>query len=117
MEEPGMGDEAAITVEALCVGIAGLRPDEVEHWVACRWVRADEADGRLLFREIDVARARLIHDLRRDMRIDDAALPMVLSLLDQLYAERRRLRRLRDALEQAAPDAVRRDVLARLSAV
>ena len=44
---------------------------------------------------------RLIVELREQMQVNDEALPIVLSLLDQLYEARRRMRRVRDALERA----------------
>lgn len=94
-----------ITIETLCLRVARVTPLELEDWVARNWLRPDGEPGAFLFRPIDEARVRLILELRHDMRIDDEALPLVLSLLDQLYAERRRASRLRDALsgEHAAP--------------
>jgi chaperone modulatory protein CbpM len=44
-----------------------------------------------------VARARLIVELRDTAEVNDAAMPVVLSLLDQLYDLRRQLRRLHRA--------------------
>ena len=43
------------------------------------------------FDDADVARIELICDLRQSMAIDDEAMPLVLSLLDQLYSARRLL--------------------------
>ena len=63
------------------------------------------------FREIDVARVRLIHDLQRVMAIDEATMPLVLSLLDQVYALRGTLRDLLRALE-TQPEPVRTTVFA-----
>ncbi len=65
------------------------------------------------FREIDVARVRLIHDLQRVMAIDEATMPLVLSLLDQVYALRGTLRDLLRALE-TQPEPVRTTVFAAL---
>ena len=61
-----------------------------------------------------MARVRLIQELRDDMQVNEEALPVVLSLLDQLYDLRRRLRELGDAIGQTAPDAVRRSLAAHL---
>jgi chaperone modulatory protein CbpM len=96
-----------ITLDMLCLRVAGLRPDEVEYWIANAWIRADGQPGQRRFRDIDVARARLIVELRADLGIDDEALPVVLSLLDQLYAARRQMHRLRRAVERSAPEEVR----------
>jgi chaperone modulatory protein CbpM len=56
------------------------------------------------FREIDVARVRLIHDLHHAMAIDEATMPLVLSLLDQVYALRGTLRDLLGALGAQSED-------------
>ena len=71
------------------IAVAALFPDlttvEIIQWVEQGWVVPDTADAGLVFHEIDVARVRLIHDLRRDMEIGEDAIPLVLSLLDQVY--------------------------------
>ena len=66
-----------------------------------------------VFHEVDVARVRLIQELRYDLAIDEEALPVVLHLLDQVYALRRRLRQMHDVIA-TQPDEVRAALLARL---
>ena len=100
-----------ITMEALVVTIGDLDPRQVEGWIASDWVRPAGGRGAWLFRDIDVARVHLIRSLRHDLGLRDDALPVVLRLVDQLYDERRRLRRLRDALDRTVPDDIRRAVL------
>lgn len=81
-----------ITLELLCEQVSGLEADVLRDWVLAGYVRADtQPEGFLHFQEIDVARVRLILDLRENLALNDDALPVVLSLLDQLYALRRRL--------------------------
>jgi chaperone modulatory protein CbpM len=60
-------------------------------------------DGDWRFRRIDVARAQLIWELRSDMQVNEEALPIVLSLLDQLYDLRRQLRAISEAFAEAIP--------------
>ena len=96
-----------ITIETLFIRVGGLRRDDLEHWIAQSWVRPDGEPGRYLFHDIDVARVQLILELREQMQVNEEALPVVLSLLDQLYEARRRMRRVRDALDQATPDELR----------
>lgn len=104
-----------ITVDDLCRMVRGLEPRELEHWIAERWVLPEsEIEGRYVFREIDVARVRLIVELRHDLAVGEEALPVVLRLLDQLYATRRRMRDLVEALE-ALPEDGRRKLRARLA--
>ena len=105
-----------ITIETLCVRVVGLRREDVEHWIGQSWVRPDvvSADGeprRYLFRDIDIARVRLIVELREQMQVNEDALPIVLSLLDQLYEARRRMRRVSDVLQRAASPELREHVL------
>jgi chaperone modulatory protein CbpM len=86
-----------ITIDHLCLEIEGLRPQDIERWVGNAWVRADDAAEGYVFHEIDVARVRLIVELRDTMQVNEEALPVVLGLLDQLYDLRRELRRLATA--------------------
>lgn len=102
-----------ITVEILS-RTAHVAVAEIESWVGSAWLRPAGEPGRWLFAEVDVARVRLIAELRT-LRIDEEAMPVVLSLLDQLYATRRDLRTVLDAVEQAAPPEVRTAVLSRLA--
>lgn len=103
-----------ITIETLRVQVRGLADDDLLRWIDNAWVRPDGEPGRYLFREIDVARVRLILELRDDMQVNEEALPVVLSLLDQLYALRRQARQLTRTLEQVLPDERRGDVLREL---
>jgi chaperone modulatory protein CbpM len=70
------------------VRLSGCTHDELTRFVSEHWVEP-EGDG---FVEADIARVHLILELRRDLAIDDEAMPLVLSLLDQVYALRRQLR-------------------------
>ena len=48
---------------------ADLTQVELITWVERGWVLPDATGGSLEFHEIDVARVRLIHDLRRSMEV------------------------------------------------
>lgn len=99
------------TWDAVVLIVAGLDRDEVEHWVAQDLVRPARHGDDWMFRDIDVARLQLIQELRHGLRLEEEALPVVLRLLDQLYDARRRLRRLRDAVDRGATPDVRDAVL------
>jgi chaperone modulatory protein CbpM len=86
---------------------------ELTTWVERGWVIPDPAGSVLEFREIDVARVRLIHDLRHSMDIGEDAMPLVLSLLDQVYELRSRMKSVLRALE-AQPRDVQRAIAAAL---
>lgn len=83
---------------------ADLPDVELISWVERGWVVPETADTAMVFHEIDVARVRLIHDLRRDLDIDEDTMPVVLSLLDQVYELRGTLKSLLRALESQPPD-------------
>ena len=93
-----------ITRERLLAIVGGVEAAELERWVAEEWVRPERRAGDLLFSDIDVARTRLLIELRDELRLDDEAVPVVLSLLDQLYASRRRMRLLCEAIDEAGAD-------------
>ncbi len=103
------------SIDILLARLDGLSRNDLEHWIAQNWVRPDHVAGEPVFREIDIARVQLILELRTEMDIDEAALPVILSLLDQVYDLRRRMRELAAALEQAAPEPVRQNLLALLA--
>lgn len=86
-----------IDIDVLITSEPGLRRQDLERWISNEWVRPDLLDGAALFQDIDVARIRLIRQLRDDLAVDEEALPLVLSLLDQIYDLRRRVRALADS--------------------
>ena len=100
-------------ITAVTALFADLPEAELVRWVECGWVLPAHDAGGWVFEEIDVARVRLIHDLRHTMAVDEAALPLVLSLLDQVYELRGRLRAVLRAVE-AQPEDVRRAVWERM---
>jgi chaperone modulatory protein CbpM len=81
-----------ITLDLLCARFTRLRLEDLQGWIAEGHVRPERAGHELVFTELDVERVGLILELRDDMAVNDEALPVVLSLLDQLYDLRRRLR-------------------------
>ncbi len=98
------------SIDMLITSNTSLQRDDLERWIANQWVRPDGQAGAYVFREIDIARVSLILELRDELQIDEDALPVVLSLMDQVYDLRRRLRRLGDAIATIAPEDVRRDL-------
>ena len=104
-----------ITLERITATIVGLEPEDLRRWIAAAWVRPDGGPGQYQFRDIDVARIRLILQLRDDLGVDETTIPVVLSLLDQLYETRRHVRRLHAAMEATLPGEMRRQLLERLA--
>ncbi len=102
-----------ITIETLCVRLGSVTPTDVELWIERAWVRPQGTRGHYLFQPIDEARAHLILELRHELNVNDEALPLVLSLLDQVYAARRHMHRVRATIE-CHPNASLRQELSRL---
>ena len=102
-----------LTIETLCVRLGSATPADIELWTRRAWLRPQGAPGHYLFQPIDEARARLILELRDELHINDEALPLVLSLLDQVYAARRHMRRFRTAVDNH-PDPGLKGELSRL---
>jgi chaperone modulatory protein CbpM len=88
----------------------GLKREDLERWIVENWIKPDRDGGDYVFEEVDVARVELIYELHHQLDIDEAAIPVVLSLLDQIYDLRRRMRELGEALSEVAPNEVQRAV-------
>ncbi len=93
-----------IEFEAVLHEVVGLEAVELERWIRARWVLPERTDGGYYFHEIDMARIQLIAELRRDLLINDEAMPVVLNLLDQVYALRNRLKSLAAAVDALPSD-------------
>ncbi|MEE8535783.1 MAG: chaperone modulator CbpM [Kiloniellales bacterium] len=78
---------------------------DVSEWITQNWVLPIEEDGLLLFDEADLARVKLIVELRRDLEVNDEAIPVVLRLLDQVYSLRRTLEELQEGVRGLSDSA------------
>jgi len=100
-----------IGVDDLIARFGGLERTELVRWIENRWVIPDEHGGVWQFHEVDIARIELIRHVRREFTVDDDAMSLILSLLDQAYDLRRQLNRVCEALESQPAeirDAIRR---------
>ncbi|MGG3810106.1 chaperone modulator CbpM [Methylorubrum rhodesianum] len=88
---------------------ADLRADALQIWLDTGWILPTFREGVCHYFEIDLARAQLIHDLQRDVGINDDGIAVVLDLIDQVGGLRQVLREVLRAL-QAQPDAIRRQI-------
>src|SRR6056297_1553554 len=92
-------DERSVVarVERLTIG-------ELRSWVREGWVRPAQGEDGPFFDELDIARVRLLCDLRKDMAISGDTIPMILSLIDCLHRSQRELRMLRQAIDEQPED-------------
>jgi chaperone modulatory protein CbpM len=104
------------TLSEVVVTVGRIDRLELHRWVELGWVQPQRPpDAEPSFSDLDVARVCLICDLRHDLAVEEETMPLVLSLLDQLYAMRRQMKALQGALQQQ-PDDVRRAIMAVLEA-
>lgn len=101
------------TEEMVLTKIRRLSRRELRLWVRQGWVRPAVGEAGPVFDELDIARLRLLCDLRKEMALPSTAMPVVLNLIDQLYQTRRDLRTLLRALDDQ-PEDVRSTLAARL---
>jgi chaperone modulatory protein CbpM len=80
-----------MTIDQLLSAISTLQRQDLERWISDELVTPQSEADSLLFSDIECARIRLICTLTYELDIDSGTLPVVLSLLDQLYDTRRRL--------------------------
>ncbi len=97
-------------MQAVLALLGDMQESELVNWVERGWVQPDGAGSTWEFHEIDVARVRLIRELRHDVDVNEEAMPVVLSLLDQVYDLRRALHRVSEAL-RTQPEDVREAVI------
>lgn len=79
-----------IAIDDLLATLPSLQRSDLEVWIRDELVIAEQ-DAGLSFSDVECARIRLICTLTYELEIDSGALPVVLSLLDQLYDTRQRL--------------------------
>ena len=73
-----------------------LDQETLEIWIGEQWLIPDETAGELAFSEIDLARAKLIRDLKQDMGVNNEGIGIILDLLDQVHS-------LRQAMAETLP--------------
>ncbi len=102
------------TLTEVVVMVGRIDRLELTNWIDRGWVMpSGESDKEPIFSELDIARIRMICDVRHDLLVEEETIPLVLSLLDQVYALRRQRAALTEAIQQQ-PEDVRTAILAQL---
>jgi chaperone modulatory protein CbpM len=68
--------------------VTRLTRSQLVWFVEASFVRPERDDTGYVFRSIDIARLELLCDLALDLEFDEAALGIIVSLIDQLHAAR-----------------------------
>ena len=84
---------------------SGLQVQTLEFWIEQQWLIPEETSSGVSFSDRDVARAKLIQDLKGDFGVNDEGIAVVLHLVDQLHGLRRVLRQLHAGIDDKAVDA------------
>ena len=85
------------TVEEVLAAVEISRP-ELEFCIDENWILPEREGDNLAFDDVDLARLRLIAELRRDLAVNDEAVPLVLHLVDQLHLMQKCLQDVSQAL-------------------
>jgi chaperone modulatory protein CbpM len=96
-------------IEDLVESISLLQRSVLERWIKEELVVPREEAGTILFTETDCARVRLLCTLHYELEIEEETLPLLLSVVDQLYEYRHRLLTLAGAVatqEKHVQDAI-----------
>lgn len=80
-----------MAIDDLLATISMLQRNDLERWISEELVAPEQAAESLLFSDRECARVHLICTLTYELEIDSGTLPVVMSLLDQLYDTRQRL--------------------------
>lgn len=84
--------------------LEGVTLTRLRLWVKRGWVMPTETEEGCHFREIDMARLELIRQLKMDLAVNNEAIPIVLSLIDQIHGLRYELKSLAQAVEAQHED-------------
>lgn len=92
------------TEDEIVATVTRLTRSQLVKFIEGDLVRPERSGGYYVFRRIDIARLELLCDLSLDLDLDDTALGIVISLIDQLHATRRDLAAMARALDAVPAD-------------
>jgi chaperone modulatory protein CbpM len=77
---------------------SGLQVQTLEFWLEQRWLIPKQTAVGMRFSDMDVARARLIQELKTEFRVNDEGVDVILHLIDQLHGLRHALAQLHNGV-------------------
>ncbi|MEI2685757.1 MAG: hypothetical protein V9G14_05365 [Cypionkella sp.] len=92
------------TEEEVVVTVTRLTRSQLARYIDAALVKPQRDTTGYVFRRIDIARLELLCDLSVDLDLDETALGIVTSLLDQLHAARQDLAAMTSAINILPPD-------------
>jgi chaperone modulatory protein CbpM len=79
---------------------AQLDRETLEVWIEEEWLVPVSVETDFTFSEADLARAKLIRDLKEDLGVNDEGVGVILNLLDQVHGLRRALAEMLQAMRE-----------------
>jgi chaperone modulatory protein CbpM len=101
------------TEDEIVATVTRLTRRQLARFIEGDLVRPERSGGGYVFRSIDIARLELLCDLSQDLDLDETALGIVISLIDQLHATRQELAAMARAID-AVPVDLRVQLLAEM---
>jgi chaperone modulatory protein CbpM len=94
----------AFSEEDVVTIVTRLTRSQLVWFIDNKFVRPERGVGGHIFGRIDIARLELLCDLSQDLDLEEPALGIVISLIDQLHAARQDLAALADAVNSLPAD-------------
>ncbi|MBD9526006.1 MULTISPECIES: hypothetical protein [Paracoccus] len=86
------------TLTETLIELPEMTREQLETYISSGVVQPVQSESGPLFRDLDIARLHLVVDLSEGYHLDDEALALVLSLVDQLHGLRGDMRAILDAV-------------------
>jgi len=96
------------TQDEAIAAVARLTRTRLISFIEARIVTPLQTDGGPVFRRVDLVRMELLCELSEDFELDEDALAVVISLIDQLHAARSDLACLMRAIRSEPPEVQQR---------
>ena len=98
-----------ISEQIILESVERLTATQLRNWIESGCVQPRISQDSFLFTDADLARIRLLCLLQDEFNVDDEAMPIVLSLIDQIHGLRAALRHLASAVDKQ-PEPVRDEI-------
>ncbi len=92
------------TEDEVIMTVTRLTRKQLGRYVEADLVRPQSAEDGIFFRKVDIARLELLCDLAQDLDLDEGAVGIVISLVDQLHGARRELVMLTEMIQTLPTD-------------
>jgi len=99
-----------IDQKEILLRVKGVSAVQLDLWVCEHWVRPARSGEDFAFNDADIARVHLLHTLYNELEVGDEAIPIILSLIDQLHEMRAHMHTISGAIDDQ-PEEVRFQIL------